>query len=196
MKKQIILIHGGDSFKTYDEYIDSLKNWEISIEKFRPRHDWKTTLQEALGDSFDVFAPQMPNKFNAKYLEWKIWFERMFPFLNDDIILVGHSLGAMFLAKYLSENDFPKMIKALHLVAPPHNQTAEIADFRLPKSLDKVAEQSSKIFLYHSKDDPVVPFAELAEFQKQLPFAKAQIFNDRGHFNQDKFPELISDILS
>lgn len=196
MKRQIILIHGGDFFKTYDEYIDSLKNWKISIEKFRPRHDWKTTLQEALGDSFDVLAPQMPNKFNAKYLEWKIWFERMFLFLNDDIILVGHSLGAMFLAKYLSENDFPKKIKALYLVAPPHNQTAEIADFRLPKSLEKVAKQSSKIFLYHSKDDPVVPFTELAEFQKQLPSAKAQIFNDRGHFNQDKFPELISDILS
>ena len=196
MKKQIILIHGGDSFKTYDEYINSLKNWEVSIEKFHLRHDWKTTLQQMLGDNYDVFSPQMPNKSNAKYKEWKIWFERMFPFINNDIILIGHSLGGMFLVKYLSENKFPKKIKSLHLVAPPHNKTADIGDFRIPESLLKVVRQAVNIFLYQSKDDLVVPFSELAEFEKQLPNAKVQIFKNRGHFNQDEFPELITNIKS
>jgi hypothetical protein len=32
--------------------------------------------------------------------------------------LVGHSLGAMFLTKYLAENEFPIQISQLHLVAP------------------------------------------------------------------------------
>ena len=55
-------------------------------------------LQEVLGGEYDVLLPRMPNKNNAKYLEWKIWFERMIPFLNKEIILVGYSLGASFIA--------------------------------------------------------------------------------------------------
>lgn len=194
MKQQVIVIHGGDSFTTYEEFINSLKTWEVSQDKFRQRHDWKTSLQASLGEDFDVFTPQMPNKFNAKYIEWKIWFERMFPFVSDNVILIGHSLGAMFLVKYLAENNFPKKIKSLHLVATPHNKTADCEDFRIPDSLSKVEEQVKHIFLYQSKDDPIVPFSELAVFEKELPKAKAQVFKDRGHFNQDEFLELLADI--
>ncbi|MFA7243762.1 MAG: alpha/beta fold hydrolase [Patescibacteria group bacterium] len=195
-KKQVVVMHGGDSFKTYEDYLNSLKTWEVRPEKFKTRYDWKISLQSVLGDDFEVFNPQMPNKYDAKYKEWKIWFERMFPFLNDDVVLIGHSLGGMFLAKYLAENDFPKKIKSLHLVAPPHNNTADCEDFRLPDSLSNIEKQAKNIFLYQSKDDPIVPYSELAVFEKQLPSAKSQVFEDRGHFNQDEFPELIGDIKS
>ena len=30
-KKQVVVIHGGDIFKTYDEYLDFLRNYEIDI---------------------------------------------------------------------------------------------------------------------------------------------------------------------
>jgi predicted alpha/beta hydrolase family esterase len=193
-KQQVIVIHGSDSFKTYEEFINSLKTWEVTPESFRQRHDWKTTLRKKLGSDFDVYNPRMPNKGNAKYIEWKIWFERMFPFMEDNVILVGHSVGAMFLVKYLSKNIFPRKIEALHLVAPPHNQTADCEDFKLPDSLAGVEKQVDNIFLYQSKDDPIVPFSELAVFEKQLPGAKSQIFEDRGHFNQDEFPELITNL--
>ncbi len=59
----------------------------------------------------------MPNKTNAQFEEWKIWFEKFIPFLNDGVILVGHSLGGVFLAKYLSENKFPKKIGGVFLVS-------------------------------------------------------------------------------
>lgn len=193
-KQQVVLIHGGDSFKTYDDFLNSLKNWEVSKTKFLPRHDWKTTLDKRLGDEFEVLAPQMPNKSNAKYSEWKIWFERLLPFVDDAAILVGHSLGGMFLARYLAENNFPKKIKALHLVAAPHNNTADCEDFRLPDSLSNIEDQVKNIYLYQSKDDKIVPFSELAVFEKALPSAKSQIFEDRGHFKQDEFPELIENI--
>ncbi|MCX6811405.1 MAG: alpha/beta fold hydrolase [Candidatus Berkelbacteria bacterium] len=191
MKKQIIVIHGGDSFKTYKEYLNSLKNWEVKIDYFRPRKDWKTTLQDELGEKFDVLLPRMPNKSNAKFIEWKIWFERMFPFLNKEVILIGHSLGGMFLAKYLSENDFPKHIKQLHLVAAPHNKTGDIADFLIPKSLNRLSKQAENIYFYYSQDDRIVPITEMKEYKKQLPNAQFFIFKDRGHFKQEKFPELI-----
>ena len=195
MKQQVIIIHGGDSFNTHEEYLNSLKNWEVSVESFKSRHDWKTNIEEVLGAGFDVLQPRMPNKSNARFEEWKIWFERMLPYMYDNVILIGHSLGAMFLAKYLAKNDFPKRIKQLHLVAPPHNKTADIGDFLIPESLKGVSNQSDKIYLYHSQDDPVVPFSELGVYEKALPGAEILVFDDRGHFNQPEFPELIKNVV-
>lgn len=109
MMKQIVVIGGGDAFPTYDAYLSFLKNFKAeNIDYFKETPNWKSSLQEVLGDEYEVLAPRMPNKSNAKYVEWEIWFEKMFPFLNGEVILVGHSLGASFLAKYLSEEQFPK----------------------------------------------------------------------------------------
>ena len=190
--KQIILIHGGDSFNTYEEYLDSLKNWKVAKKYFQPHYDWKDRFEDKLGKDFELLQPRMPNKQNAKYAEWKIWFEKMFPFLEDEVILIGHSLGGMFLAKYLAENKFPKKIQQLHLVSAPHNQAADIGDFELPNDLSKIEEQAEKIYLYHSKDDEVVPISELDVFKKALPKAEALTFEDRGHFKQPEFPELVA----
>jgi hypothetical protein len=197
--KQIVAIGGGNVFPTYEEYFSSLKDFiPESIEYFKESQDWKSSLQNTLGDAYEVLIPRMPNRNNAKYLEWKIWFEKIFPFLNDEVILVGHSLGASFLAKYLSEESFPKKIVATLLVAGPYDSDGQRAmvEFNLPDSLTLLAQQGGKIFLYHSKDDPVVSFSELAKYQEALPHAKARIFENRQHFNQESFPELVSDIKS
>lgn len=194
--QQVIVIHGGDSFDSYERYLATLKNCEVSIESFLPRKRWKDNLQSELGDNFQVFLPQMPNKYNARYEEWKIWFERMFPFLEGEPILVGHSQGGIFLLKYLSENNFPKRIKTLLLVAPPHSETPEIGDFALTNSFDGIERQCPVIHLYQSRDDKVVPFGETERYKKDLPNIKLCIFEDRGHFLQENFPEIVSDIKS
>src|SRR4030043_1684983 len=103
MKQQVVIIHGGTSFDTYEDYLSFLKNQEISLEKLKVRNDWKYNLQEKLGENFEILMPQMPNKTNAHYKEWKIWLERIIPLFNENIILIGQSLGGIFLAKYLSE---------------------------------------------------------------------------------------------
>ena len=64
--------------------------------------------------------PQMPNKQNADYQAWKIEFEKILPDLDKDSILIGHSLGGIFLAKYLSENKLAQKLDSLHLVAAPY----------------------------------------------------------------------------
>ncbi len=196
MPQQIILIHGGEVFDKYEEYLEHLKNKEVSLEKMNYK-DWKRNLAESLGPDFQVIAPTMPNRQNARYLEWKIWFEKLLPLVSDPIILIGHSLGGIFLAKYLSENVCPKKIKAVFLVAASHNTKLEgIADFILTNDLSGLQNQVEKLVLYHSKDDPVVPYAELLEYQKTLPNAEYKIFDDRQHFNQSEFPEIISEIKS
>lgn len=199
MDKQIIVISGGTTFDTYENYISYLKNKEIRLEELKSSKSWKDTLAENLGNGFEVLLPRMPNRTNARYEEWKIWFERMIPFFSEHIILVGHSLGGIFLAKYLSENTIPRMITATILIAAPfddENSEESLADFALPASFAKFVGQSKNIFLIHSKDDPVVPFDQMQKYQHALPNAKEIVFNNREHFNQEVFPEIVDLIKS
>ena len=198
MKKQIVAIHGGDTFETYEEWMEYLKTKPLNFERIStPQQYWKTWLREGLGEEYEVVLPEMPNKQNAKYAEWKIWFETTIPFLNEEVLLIGHSLGGIFLAKYLAEHTFPKKIRALFLVAAPFDHADadySLADFVLPSSLNKVMEQAKTIFLYHSENDPIVPFADLEKYAEALPTAVRRAFKDLGHFNTPEFPEIVKEI--
>ena len=196
MKKQIILIHGGDTFADYEHYIAFLKQWELTYESLFAR-GWKGSFAEALGEEYEVIAPRMPDSMNAKYVEWKIWFQKLLPFVRDHVVLIGHSLGGIFLAKFLSEETFPRKIRATILIAAPyeeHGPDDSLADFSLPDSLEIFAEQGGDIILYHSKDDDVVPFVDMEAYIGRLPQAKTVIFKNRGHFIGSEFPELVKEI--
>ncbi len=198
MKHQVFVIHGGDAFATYEDYLSDLRLQAVDIQRVGFK-DWKSTLGETLGDDFEVIAPRMPNAQNAHYEEWKIWLEKFLPFLRDGVILVGHSLGGIFLAKYLVEEKFPLTIAATFLVAAPYNTAQEnmLGDFIVPSgTLDKLANQGGRVFLYHSQDDMVVPFSDLAKYQQVLPNATVREFIDKQHFNQAELPEIVADIQS
>ncbi len=194
--KQLVFIHGGETFDTYNEYVDALRSWTYDPTK-EPQKRWKHSLSERLGEDWEVLMPTMPAKYNAKFLEWSIWFEKVIPYLKDGVILVGHSLGGIFLAKYLNEHELPVRIQATFLVAAPfdtEDTDYSLADFVLTESLSGLAERGGEIFIYQSEDDPVVPSVAYRKYQAVLPDAKIRIFNDRGHFMQLEFPELIAEI--
>jgi predicted alpha/beta hydrolase family esterase len=197
MKKQVIVIHGGMTFASYEEYLSSLRAFQVdSLESLNVK-SWKETLQDALGPDFEVLLLKMPNKTNAKYLEWKIWFQKFAPLFNESVILVGHSLGGTFLAKFLSEETFPKDIEGVFLIAAPYDAEGadhSLADFTVPQDLSRFAEQVPRVFLYASEDDRVVPIENLEKYRSKLPRTEGTIFSDRGHFNQETFPELATDI--
>ena len=67
MKKQIVVIHGGDTFEKYEEFISFLKNFQIDPDYFKKK-GWKDAFQDKLGEDFEVIVFNMPNKTNAKYL--------------------------------------------------------------------------------------------------------------------------------
>lgn len=204
-KRQIVIIHGGDPYRSYEEYLTELKAEELEPADFKRGRRWKDTLQEKLGANFEIFYPQMPMMENARYSDWKIYFEKLIPFLNDNAVFIGHSLGGIFLAKYFSENIFAKKIGAVMLVAAPYdtddkNNTNEsindgMGGFSFQKSLKFLAQQVETIYLYHSKDDPAVDFADIEKFSAELPKAIRREFTDREHFRQKDFPELVRDII-
>ena len=188
--KQIVIIHGGDSFSSYEEYLENLQAAEINYERLLPAKRWKDEIIEVFKDA-EILTPTMPNSSNAQFEEWKIWFEKIIPFFQNDTRLIGHSLGAMFLAKYLHENPLHKPVKQLILLAGGYDEEAEgYGQFRIKsaKGLEKSAEQ---IHLLHSEDDPVVPFEALDKFASDLPMANVHRFKNKNHFLESTFPELI-----
>lgn len=193
MKQTIVTIHGGDTFNSYQEYLADLEAKKVNLDDLKTKY-WKSTLEETLGEGYEVLSPRMPNSNNAQYLEWRLWFSKFAPLFPNNVILLGHSLGGIFLAKYLAEEDFPQPIRATFLVAAPY--AMNVPTFSLPSSLEKFAQQSGEIFIYHSQDDPVVPFSDAEKYQEALPQAHLRVFTDRQHFNQPEFPEIIQDIQS
>lgn len=197
-KQQILLIHGGTTFADHDSYIKSLRNKTIKLEWIASRRDWKNELQDQLGRDYVVYTPQMPNKTNAQYSEWKIYFEKILDALDENLVLIGHSLGGIFLVKYFSENAVGKKIKKIFILGAPFNNegmTKEpLFSFVRQGSLNELKNQCNKLYFYHSKDDFAVPFEHIEKYEKELPKAIFRKFKDRNHFLQEEIPELVQDI--
>lgn len=200
MKKQVFFIHGGSAYTNYADFLKHLQTCELrKLPGQEALKKWTGTLEESLGEEYEVFMPSMPNSQNAKYEEWKIWFERHFDYLHDDIILVGWSQGGYFLTKYLVENNFPFTIKALFLLAAPFEPAdfggEDGGDFVFDSSrVGKLAEKAKKITIFHSEDDFIVPYEHAIKYQKALPEAEIITFSDKNHFLVEEFPELIEKI--
>lgn len=189
--KQVLIIHGGNSFSSYESYRKYLDEKAIDYDKLINPRRWKENLADGLPD-FDVLYPSMPNGLNAVYDEWVIYFDKLIKFFEDDVQIIGHSLGAMFLAKYLHEHTLERPIHRLILVSGGYDDDTneDLGSFKV-NSARGLEQSANEIHLFHSQDDPVVPFTELAKFQADLPGATSHIFTGRGHFLQPEFPELL-----
>ncbi|MCB9811176.1 MAG: alpha/beta fold hydrolase [Candidatus Nomurabacteria bacterium] len=204
MKKQVLYIHGGDSYSKHEDFLQALRTMPIrNLPGAETKSFWPATLAEDLGDDFEVFSPSMPNKQNARYEEWKIWFERHLEFIRDEVTLVGWSLGGVFLAKYLSENKFPHKIKSLYILgAPsgevkPHSSGEDCASFLFNMDkLSDLSQQVKEVNIWHSKDDFVVPYEEFLNYRNHLEEANLVSFEDKNHFLLTEFPELVEGIRS
>ena len=198
--KQLIYIHGWDCFRSEDEFYDALKGW--TYEPFLEKKKWTARLKEIVKGEYECFMPDMPNKHDAKYKLWKVRFEKIFPYLNqEDLVIVWWSLWWMFLIKYLWENWFPKKIQQLHLVSSVFDGTGMFDGEKYlwnfafdPRILSNIQNQVEEIFIYHSLDDDSVPYAHAEKIKSFLPNAKLLSFKERGHFWQSEFPELVENI--
>jgi predicted alpha/beta hydrolase family esterase len=193
-KIQIFMIHGGMTFKNKKDYLHFLETRKISIKE---KVYWSNEFfKNNIGKNFEIIKPRMPLQDNAKYEEWKIHFERYFPQLKNNIILIGSSLGGIFLAKYLSENKFPKKILSTYLICPPYDNTLSEEDlvggFKLKSDLSLLEKNSKNLYLMFSKDDDVVPVSHAEKFRKKLKNANIIIYESKnGHFKISEFPEIV-----
>lgn len=138
----------------------------------------------------------MPLQDNAKYTEWATHFERYIPKLKPNVILIGESLGGIFLAKYLSEHIFPKKIRSIYLVCPPFDNSLPDEDlvggFTLKSDLSRLEKNTKRLYLLFSKNDPVVPPSQAKKYAAKLKNAKIIVYDHiAGHFQVSEFPEIV-----
>ena len=193
-KKQILMIHGGMTFKSEKDYLLYLQNKEVSTVA---APYWEADLENKLGNEFEIIRPRMPLSDNAKYRDWKILFERYIPLLKKDYILIGSSLGGIFLAKYLSENIMAKKALSVYIVCAPFDGDLPTEDlvggFRLKSNLSMLEENCRNLYVMFSDDDDVVSVSHAEKYREKLDKAQILIYNDRkGHFTAPKFPKIIS----
>ena len=192
--QQIIIIHGGTTFHDYDAYLKSLSEKKLDINRFIYKPKWKEQLQSDLGSEYQVLTPSMPNSSNAVYGEWKLWFEHISGLFQDNCILIGHSLGAVFLAKYLSEQTLPVKVKATILVATPYDDESkeDLTDFKIKTLSSRLTRQAGRLVFFNGNDDPVISSADLLKYQTQVPSAEFIILPASDHFVRAEFPELLN----
>ncbi len=199
MKKKIkiLTVHGGMTFKNEKDYLHYLKTKEVSTKK---KIYWSgpasNYLEKGLGKRFEIISPRMPLQDNAQYRDWKILFERHIPLLRNNFVLVGTSLGGIFLAKYLSENKMPQKALSVYLVCPPFDDTLPTEDlaggFKLKSDLSLIEKNCKNLHLLFSKDDDVVPVSHAEKYAKKLKKAHIVTYKSKhGHFNISKFPEIV-----
>lgn len=196
-RQQVIVIGGGETFDTHQEYMAFLRD-TLRFDPYKKRKPgWKENLQKDLGRRFEVLAPSMPNKLNAKYEEWATYFDKVLPYIKEGSpIFVGHSLGGLFLMKYLdwyqvqTYQAFTPM--ATMLVATPwaKEPVSGFADFGI-ENVHGVALGEPHVF--HSHDDTIVPYSDNAINVRMWTGAHLHEMNGHGHFVHDShFPELVS----
>jgi len=198
-KTLVLTVHGGNSTCTRKD--DGILVREIVKNQYSTNQNkevWSENLDKELNTPNTLsINPLFPNAVDANYSEWARFFEQIL--LSDvyldysQVILVGHSLGTVFLQRYLAENNFQqkfnKQLLGVHFVGCC---TAE-GDFEISQNWQNILNQlePKNIFLYHSTDDIVCPFEMAETYNKNLDGCNFNIFQDRGHFEQVKLEELV-----
>ncbi|MEK4147067.1 alpha/beta hydrolase [Robertmurraya sp. FSL W8-0741] len=158
-----------------------------------------TYLKKELKEDYNFHSPSMPTPENPKYVEWKKAFEQEFNQLSGEVVLIGHSLGGSFLLKYLSEESYPTKIPGLFVVSAPFwgiDQDWQRSDFFFQSGFEKRLSEIDNLFLYHSRDERIVPFSHHLALAEKLPHGKTRVLEGKQHLFSNGLTELVNDIRS
>jgi predicted alpha/beta hydrolase family esterase len=177
MRKRVLFVHGGGQ-GAYEEDRKMAAN-----------------LRDAVGTAYDLRYPKMPNQESHVYEAWRVQIAKELVALDGGVILVGHSLGASILLKYLSEEKVEKPGAGLFLIAPPHwgAEDWEVDEYELQADFASKLPEERPMFFYHGHDDEVVPFAHLAQYPEILSQVTIHEFDGRGHRFGDNLSEVARD---
>lgn len=169
-----------------------------------PQENWFPWLKgELQKKGYKVIVPKFPTPFDQSLESWLRLFSNYENEINDETVLIGHSLGASFILSYLEQTN--KKIKAAFLVAGYHkpldNEFKELNKTFVDKKFDwkKIKNNCGKFFVIASDNDPYIPLEINKELAENL-HAELKVIHNGGHLNKksgfERFPELFEIIFS
>ncbi len=159
---------------------------------------YKFIKQNVEGNGYKCFVPTMPPIEEMSYKSWAKCFDKYKKFINEESVFVGHSTGAIFIVKYLMENNI-KIDKFISVVGFNKENTHSINPLwdNINKSffvenLEHFQKFANERISFYSPTD-VYDFKLLDEFASRIN-ANKQIIEKAGHFTkgyENKFEEIL-----
>lgn len=152
-----------------------------------PEYCWYPYAKKELeACGFEVKVPAMPETENPKMSKWLPALKEVIGEPDEDLYLIGHSLGCATIMRYLESLPDDKKIGGVVFVAGFNENVGydEIQSFfETPINLQKVKDGSRKGFVaIHSNDDPHVDLKYADVFKNELG-AKIIIKHNAKHFS-------------
>ncbi|OIO54889.1 hypothetical protein AUJ46_02140 [Candidatus Peregrinibacteria bacterium CG1_02_54_53] len=151
------------------------------------QENWFPWLKEQLkARSFRVIVPDFPHSDHPDLTEWMEHFSQWNDQLNDQSILVGHSLGGAFALRLLEKVRQP--VRASFLVASVWGVMGNQFDppmktFTVPPYDWKTIRKNSKHFsVLHSDNDPFIKLSQAQALARHLE-TRVTLVRGGGHIN-------------
>ena len=182
--KTAIIIHGMPSKKEYfnpRSPAESNKHWLPWIQ------------QQLISKEILAQAPEFPEPYKPVYEKWRQTFEQFK--IDKNTILIGHSLGAGFLVRWLSENKIKvsRIVLVAPWIDPGHTLKTNFFNFKIDKNL---AKKTGGLAIIYSNNDSRDVKKSVNQLKNELGGdGKIKELENRGHFTfkdmkTEKFPEL------
>lgn len=167
-----------------------------------PGENWFPWLKKELEKrGYNVIVPQFPTPKGQTLDNWLKVLNHYKEFLNEDTILIGHSLGAPFALNVIEKNQ----VKAAFLVAgycsKCDNEFDEMSATFSQRDFDwtRIRANCERFVVYHADNDPYIKIENAQELATNLHI-NLQLIKGAGHFNKAagyvKFNKLLEDILT
>ena len=187
--KTAIILHGMPS---KNSYYDASKDAQSNAH-WLPWIQQQLLVKDILAQTLELPAPYSP-----VYEAWKAVFEKFD--VNEETILVGHSCGAGFLVRWLSENKIRtgKVVLVAPYLDPKHTLSTEFFNFEIDTNVpNRVADLS----LFVSDDDEDYIQTSVDVLKIKWPEVKIFEMKNKGHFTLGdmgtrEFPELRDFLLA
>jgi uncharacterized protein len=157
---------------------------------------WPWLQRELVDRQFEVVAPVLPNPEEPDRDVWtKALLEAVGP-MDDQDIVVGHSLGGAAALRLLEAAEARTTPHACVLISTPWMIKDErFRGFFLSElDYDVLMWRAAKFVVLHAKDDPTIPVTH-AEKYAQVFHAKLITPETGGHFNGPEYQIILETIL-
>ncbi|KKP31674.1 MAG: hypothetical protein UR22_C0020G0020 [Parcubacteria group bacterium GW2011_GWC2_32_10] len=170
-----------------------------------PEENWFPWMKEKLeANGCNVIVPQFPSPpvVPAKISEWFDVLEKYEKSINEDSILIGHSLGGIFTLRILEKLNFE--VRAVVFVGTPigvkpilnYDRDSSFSGFDFDWNIIK--SKAKDFIVYQSDTDPYVGLENGKQLASKLN-AKLTFVPNAGHFNKKagytEFPDLLEKLL-
>lgn len=166
-----------------------------------PNGGWRPYVMTELG-ARDIYACSlaMPKPNEPQLSEWLDEIKRhVDECVEDEIYLVGHSLGGIAILRFLETYTVPQIRGVILVSSPCHqNKNEKIKSFLAAEvAWDVIKKQNKKVVVIHGDNDPVVPFSDAEEAARELNGTLISIPNGQhlnGAAGFTKLPEVVEQL--